>query len=288
MHASSSKMSSSPAKSSSVAPSSSHVKSSSITPSSAMASTHMMSSSAHPTTTPKPTTPKPTTPSPDVMFAYKEGNNTCFLLKGDIKIMLNYENVANESVAATMHLDKKCKVTGSCSELKKNDSASFLELSCDGGLTFTMKFHGGNKWYLKQLIVDIDNTKKHFNSSITKFSASHMFNMTSINGELYQASTNSSYQCDTEEKFPLINTNSKVTSYNITVDMKHIQIQPFIVNDGKFKTPVKCPASNTPDNGSNSIVPIAVGCALAGLIVIVLIAYLIGRRKGNNRGYQQV
>ena len=44
------------------------------------------------------------------------------------------------------------------------------------------------------------------------------------------------------------------------------------------------------DRGSgpnNSIVPIAVGCALAGLIVIVLIAYLIGRRK-SNKGYQQV
>ena len=39
---------------------------------------------------------------------------------------------------------------------------------------------------------------------------------------------------------------------------------------------------------SSSIVPIAVGCALAGLIIIVLIAYLIGRRKNDGRGYQQV
>jgi len=31
-----------------------------------------------------------------------------------------------------------------------------------------------------------------------------------------------------------------------------------------------------------------VGCALAGLIVIVLIAYLIGRRRNDGRSYQQV
>lgn len=37
---------------------------------------------------------------------------------------------------------------------------------------------------------------------------------------------------------------------------------------------------DTPD-----IVPIAVGCALAGLVIIVLIAYLIGRKRSQARGY---
>ena len=46
--------------------------------------------------------------------------------------------------------------------------------------------------------------------------------------------------------------------------------------------------SEPKDAKSSSIVPIAVGCALAGLIIIVLIAYLIGRRKNDGRGYQQV
>lgn len=39
-------------------------------------------------------------------------------------------------------------------------------------------------------------------------------------------------------------------------------------------------SSNTPD-----IVPITVGCALAGLVVVVLIAYLVGRRRSQARGY---
>ena len=39
-------------------------------------------------------------------------------------------------------------------------------------------------------------------------------------------------------------------------------------------------AFDTPD-----VVPIAVGCALAALVVIVLIAYLVGRRRAQARGY---
>lgn len=40
-----------------------------------------------------------------------------------------------------------------------------------------------------------------------------------------------------------------------------------------------CDANDTPD-----IVPIAVGLALAGLVVIVLLGYLVGRRRSSNRG----
>ena len=50
-----------------------------------------------------------------------------------------------------------------------------------------------------------------------------------------------------------------------------------------FTDPTQCSA----DEKTNSIVPIAVGAALAGLVVIVLIAYLIGRRR-NRKGYESV
>lgn len=53
------------------------------------------------------------------------------------------------------------------------------------------------------------------------------------------------------------------------------------VNECKKDHPPKKPDDN------NDIVPIAVGCALAGLVLIVLIAYVIGRRK-SHRGYEKV
>lgn len=51
---------------------------------------------------------------------------------------------------------------------------------------------------------------------------------------------------------------------------------------------VKCSADKT--QSTSNIVPIAVGCALAGLVLIVLVAYLIGRTRHarQHKGYQSV
>lgn len=50
----------------------------------------------------------------------------------------------------------------------------------------------------------------------------------------------------------------------------------------EFQTPMDCTYR------PNDVVPIIVGCALAGLVLMVLIAYLVGRRKSRARGYQSV
>ena len=38
----------------------------------------------------------------------------------------------------------------------------------------------------------------------------------------------------------------------------------------------------------NDVVPVAVGVTLAVLVVLVLVAYLFGRRRARQRGYQSV
>jgi hypothetical protein len=50
-------------------------------------------------------------------------------------------------------------------------------------------------------------------------------------------------------------------------------------------TATDCPADKVI---TSDIVPIAVGCALAALVIVVLVAYLIGRRRARQRGYQSV
>jgi lysosomal-associated membrane protein 1/2 len=42
------------------------------------------------------------------------------------------------------------------------------------------------------------------------------------------------------------------------------------------------------DYQPNDIVPVAVGVTLAALVVCVLLAYLFGRRRARQRGYQSV
>lgn len=64
------------------------------------------------------------------------------------------------------------------------------------------------------------------------------------------------------------------------VTMSKAQWQAFHDRDADgYDLAKDCDAIDTPD-----IVPIAVGCALAGLVVIVLLGYLVGRRRSQNRG----
>jgi lysosomal-associated membrane protein 1/2 len=63
--------------------------------------------------------------------------------------------------------------------------------------------------------------------------------------------------------------------------ISHLQVQAFRnETNTKFDEALDCQGSETPD-----VVPIAVGCALAALVIIVLVAYLIGRRRSQARGY---
>jgi len=74
---------------------------------------------------------------------------------------------------------------------------------------------------------------------------------------------------------------------DVTVDLSNYQAEAFMdeTKKGKdFDIATSCPADIT---GQSKIVPIIVGSCLAALVVLVLIAYIIGRRK-HRPGYQQV
>lgn len=63
--------------------------------------------------------------------------------------------------------------------------------------------------------------------------------------------------------------------------LSHVQLEAFHTKPSdSFSTARDCDAPITPD-----IVPIAVGIALAALVVVVLIAYLVARRRSQQQGY---
>jgi len=168
----------------------------------------------------------------------------------------------------------KCSATGKCSAMT-NGTASELSIKCTSDdpsnrvetTSLTIGFTGGEVWYMSSLKVNHNGTE---GSATYKQDG---------NGKLFQAKFNESYTCASDVKKTL-------GKQNITVDFKKVTLlQPFA---GTNVAKSACPSGVNP-NPDASIVPIAVGCALAGLIVIVLIAYLIGRRKGGGgRGYQKV
>lgn len=72
---------------------------------------------------------------------------------------------------------------------------------------------------------------------------------------------------------------------NVTFTARRVQFDAFRsanISMNVFQESLDC--SYKPSD----VVPIVVGCALAGTVLLVLIAYLVGRRRNRARGYQSV
>jgi len=75
----------------------------------------------------------------------------------------------------------------------------------------------------------------------------------------------------------------KLNNANFTAKNVHFDaFRPTDYNPNFLQTPLDC------DFKPSDVVPIVVGCALAGTVLLVLIAYLVGRRRNRARGYQSV
>jgi len=72
--------------------------------------------------------------------------------------------------------------------------------------------------------------------------------------------------------------NSNFTARNVEFDA----FRPVDIAPDAMQTALDC--SFRPSD----VVPIVVGCALAGTVLLVLVAYLVGRRRNRARGYQSV
>jgi len=86
-----------------------------------------------------------------------------------------------------------------------------------------------------------------------------------------------SYRCKQNEYLDVEFPNNSTGRFIVS----NLQVQAFRdTESANFDTAKECEAGETP-----GVVPIAVGCSLAALIIIVLIGYLWGRRRSQARGY---
>eukprot|EP00088_Acartia_fossae_P009629 TRINITY_DN1469_c0_g1_i1.p1 TRINITY_DN1469_c0_g1~~TRINITY_DN1469_c0_g1_i1.p1 ORF type:complete len:275 (+),score=64.16 TRINITY_DN1469_c0_g1_i1:42-866(+) len=72
---------------------------------------------------------------------------------------------------------------------------------------------------------------------------------------------------------------------NVTFTATNVKLnafRPINITPGDFQTFLDCSAR------PSDVVPIIVGCALAGTVLLVLVAYLVGRRRNRAAGYQSV
>eukprot|EP00118_Oscarella_pearsei_P024832 m.306900 g.306900 ORF g.306900 m.306900 type:complete len:285 (+) comp41695_c0_seq1:30-884(+) len=138
-------------------------------------------------------------------------------------------------------------------------------------------------WYISQIAVNIDLSRIiHLNETgpviIRAVNAS---NATETQNVPY----GSALKCDTEghENLTVANASDTVDemmNISVAISMKEVHLDPF----GLRQEVTYCYL----DSHSSHVVPVVVGCALAGLVVIVLIAYFIGRSKNDQKGYQSL
>ncbi|CAC5421037.1 LAMP1_2 [Mytilus coruscus] len=240
------------------------------------------STSEAPTTTPaQPTTtayPTPKPGSPDVnTYKASNGNGTCLMFKAGIEFTLPVL-VKGTNVTKTLGIHKEDKsndteFTGDCdaSNTTQTMTVTFYKTSTIL-MTFTKTDTG---YYFSDVDIKFDLNKELFPDIDQPGSLSVRKTFTKSQ---FAADKDGSYKCNDKSDLALMN-GVNMRTYNL-------QYAAFQKNITEFKSSgiSECSA----DSDTNSVVPIAVGAALAGLVVIVLIAYLIGRKRSRQSGYEQV
>ncbi|GBM28744.1 hypothetical protein AVEN_54520-1 [Araneus ventricosus] len=207
------------------------------------------------TTVPTTTTPKP--PLPEVgSWNVTDGNITC--IRAELQVGFNIINLAGEK--ETFVLSPNASTYGS--DCKAANGTQLLALSDKNyDLTFVFAKDSSNV-YVEHVALAYNSPQGEvlfYNSS-----------------KLFKVQVGHSYQCKTTDA---------VLMGNATMEIYYIHIQAYgKAEENGFNTAEECEA----DDKVSDIIPIAVACALAALIIIVLIAYLVGRRRSRQKGYTSV
>ncbi|XP_044161319.1 lysosome-associated membrane glycoprotein 2 isoform X2 [Bufo gargarizans] len=206
-----------------------------------------------PSTTPTPTT-KPVDNPTIGNYTVLNGTETCLLASMGLQLNATLL-VDGKTVWTPLNIDpKNTNSSGSCG----NDSA-LLRLNDNGTIVEFLFLVKNKNFYLQEV-------------NVTLVNASGMSVRTNSNLSLWEASLGSSYLCHKEQTITV--------SDDLYVNTFDVRVQPFGVKNATYATASECSLDD-----DNILIPIIVGAALAGLIVIIVIAYLIGRRK-TYAGYQ--
>lgn len=210
------------------------------------------------TTAPSTTTLTPTstpTPTPTVgNYSIRNGNTTCLLATMGLQL-----NITEEKVPFIFNINPATtNFTGSCqpqsAQLRLNNSQIKY-------LDFIFAVKNEKRFYLKEVNVYM---------YLANGSA---FNISNNNLSFWDAPLGSSYMCNKEQVLSV--------SRAFQINTFNLKVQPFNVTKGEYSTAQDCSADE-----DNFLVPIAVGAALGGVLILVLLAYFIGLKR-HHTGYEQ-
>ncbi|KAF3838639.1 hypothetical protein F7725_010407, partial [Dissostichus mawsoni] len=186
---------------------------------------------------PPPMLPSPTQPPP-------------MLLPPTLLPLLLLRHPPDPHPPCTHHWEMNFEPNGTAVTGKCEVNSSELVLTSS---TVTIKFTFTN-----------DTKKFHLHAlNVTgKTSSGVEFSVANTNLSLWEAAVGSSYMCNKEQNYTI--------SADLSIYTFELRVQPLAVKKGIFGTAHECSLDDT-----SILIPIIVGAALAGLILIVVIAYMI-------------
>lgn len=216
--------------------------------------------------TPQTSSPpaSPATPGPPERGSYNVTNATdavCLLARMGLQLNISFISSSHgKTVQEVLNLHPNLvKSSGSCDP----DSATLILTEENITLTFSFSLNStSNKYHLSGL---------ELSAALPDMTKRLVFRNTTLN---YMVGTlGHSYMCQKEKILSV--------TQDFSLNTFQLQVQPFGVN-GDFGAAEECELDE-----DDMLIPIIVGAALAVLVLIVILAYLIGRNR-SHAGYQTI
>nr|XP_057938461.1 lysosome-associated membrane glycoprotein 1b [Doryrhamphus excisus] len=207
----------------------------------------------------------PKDPGKPVMGRYQvNSTNTsvCLLANMGVQLNISFSSTSNKTVQDVINIDPNTtRSSGSCDV----DRAILTLLDVKKtNLTFVFTLNNtSNKYQVSEIALsaawpDMKESFSAVNNSLDYLGGSLGY----------------SYMCSEEQTLSVVPA--------LSINIFQVQVQPFNLTHNRFATAEECQLDK-----EDMLIAIVVGAALAGLVVIVLVAYLIGRRKSHS-GYQTI
>ncbi|XP_044072389.1 lysosome-associated membrane glycoprotein 1b [Siniperca chuatsi] len=198
-------------------------------------------------------------------YLVKNSNGTaCLLASMGLQFNITFTSVSqNKTVQDVVNLQPNVtKSSGSC-----DSERTSLRLTTDAektNLTFFFTLNTtSNKYHLSEVSLSAawPDMKDHFSV--------HNSSLDYLRGTLGY-----SYMCREKQTLNV--------AEDLSINTFQVQVQPFGLTGDQFGAAEECQLDE-----DDMLIPIIVGAALAGLVLIVLLAYLIGRKR-SHAGYQTI
>ncbi|XP_038139864.1 lysosome-associated membrane glycoprotein 1a [Cyprinodon tularosa] len=214
------------------------------------------------TTTAAPGPTPPGTPQTGTFSVRNGSGDVCLLAKMGLQLNVSYVSQSqNKTVQELFNVNPNLTAqSGSCG----SSTATLVITQQATTLSFTFSMNLTTSQYHLSGI----NLLANWSDMSAPFSASN----SSL--DYLPSKLGHSYMCNTEQTLLVVP--------DFSINTFRLQVQPFGVTAGQFSAAEECQLDQ-----DQMLIPIIVGAALAGLVLIVLIAYLIGRKR-SHAGYQTI